>query len=65
MSKMHLRKVWEENINQDGKGEPAFIFGKVTDTEGNPIKGAEIDVWQANEGQRVFMIFNNLMFNLK
>ena len=43
------KKSMGENINQDGKGEPAFIFGKVTDTEGNPIKGAEIDVWQANE----------------
>ena len=38
-----------ENINYDGKGEPAFIFGMVKDTEGNPIEGAEIDVWQANE----------------
>ena len=38
-----------DNINYDGKGEPAYIFGSVTDTDGNPIDGAEIDVWQANE----------------
>ena len=43
------KKEMGENINYDGKGEPAFIFGMVKDTEGNPINGAEIDVWQANE----------------
>ena len=43
------KKEMGENINYDGKGEPAFIFGMVKDIEGNPINGAEIDVWQANE----------------
>ena len=38
-----------DNINYDGKGEPAYIFGSVTDTDGNPIDGAAIDVWQAND----------------
>ena len=38
-----------ENINHDGKGEPAYIFGQVLDTNNNPIEHAEIDVWQANE----------------
>jgi len=42
-------KEMGDNINFDGKGEPAYIFGSVTDTDGNPIDGAEIDVWQANE----------------
>jgi catechol 1,2-dioxygenase len=42
-------KEMGDNINYDGKGEPAYIFGSVTDTDGNPIDGAEIDVWQANE----------------
>ena len=30
-------KEMGDNINCDGKGEPAFIFGSVTDTDGNPI----------------------------
>ena len=38
-----------DNINYDGKGEPAFIFGNVKNTDGKPIKGASIDVWQAND----------------
>ena len=43
------KKEMGDNINYDGKGEPAYIFGSVTDTDGNPIDGAEIDVWQAND----------------
>jgi len=42
-------KEMGDNINYDGKGEPAYIFGSVTDTDGNPIDGAAIDVWQAND----------------
>jgi protocatechuate 3,4-dioxygenase beta subunit len=37
------------NICLDGKGEPLLVRGRVTDTEGNPIAGATLDVWQANE----------------
>ncbi len=37
------------NICLDGKGEPLLVTGKVTDTEGRPIAGALLDVWQANE----------------
>lgn len=29
-------------------GQPLFITGKVVDTEGNPIPGAILDVWQAD-----------------
>ena len=43
------KKEMGENINFDGKGEPAFIFGNVNNTNGEPIKGALIDVWQAND----------------
>ena len=43
------KKEMGENINYDGKGEDAFIYGTVSDTEGKPINGAEIDVWQAND----------------
>ena len=43
------KKEMGDNINYDGKGEPAFIFGNVKNTDGEPIKGASIDVWQAND----------------
>ena len=37
------------NICLDGKGEPLLVTGRVVDTEGCPIAGALLDVWQANE----------------
>ena len=33
----------------DGKGEPMVVRGRVVDTGGSPIAGAQLDVWQANE----------------
>ncbi|WP_106815082.1 intradiol ring-cleavage dioxygenase [Microbacterium timonense] len=30
-------------------GEPCWVEGTVTDTEGNPIAGARIEVWEADE----------------
>lgn len=36
------------NISIDGKGEPLVATGRVIDTEGRPIVGAELDVWQSN-----------------
>lgn len=38
-----------ENICLDGKGEPMFAHGRILDTEGNPLEGVKIDVWQAND----------------
>lgn len=37
------------NICLDGKGEALLVRGMVKDTQGRPIKGAMLDVWQANE----------------
>ena len=37
------------NISLDGKGEPMYVSGRIIDTQGNPISGAQIDIWQANE----------------
>jgi protocatechuate 3,4-dioxygenase beta subunit len=37
------------NICLDGKGEPVWIHGKVTDSKGRAIKGATLDVFQAND----------------
>jgi protocatechuate 3,4-dioxygenase beta subunit len=38
-----------ENIALDGKGEPCLVTGQVTDPDGEPLPGALIDVWQAND----------------
>jgi len=34
------------SIAERPSGEPAWITGRVTDTDGNPIAGATLDVWQ-------------------
>ncbi|OUV11309.1 MAG: 6-chlorohydroxyquinol-1,2-dioxygenase [Alphaproteobacteria bacterium TMED87] len=38
-----------DNINLEGKGEDSYIYGRVSDINGNPIIGAKVDVWQAND----------------
>jgi len=37
------------NICLDGKGEPLVVWGRVLDEAGNPVAGAEVDVWQTND----------------
>jgi len=37
------------NICLDGKGEPVWVRGRVSNAKGKPIAGAKLDVWQANE----------------
>lgn len=37
------------NICLDGKGHPMLIKGRILNTEGQPIEGAKIDVWQTND----------------
>jgi hydroxyquinol 1,2-dioxygenase len=37
------------NIALDGKGDPVLVEGRVTDGQGNPVVGASIEVWQAND----------------
>ena len=37
------------NICLDQKGEDLLVHGKVVDLQGNPVEGAKIDVWQAND----------------
>jgi catechol 1,2-dioxygenase len=36
------------SISRDGRGEPVVVSGRVLSTEGTPIAGAVLDVWQAN-----------------
>ena len=37
------------DICLDQKGEPMLVHGRILDTDGNPVAGAKIDVWQAND----------------
>jgi catechol 1,2-dioxygenase len=37
------------DVSLDGKGEPCLVTGRVTGPDGEPIGGASIDVWQAND----------------
>jgi catechol 1,2-dioxygenase len=37
------------NICSDGKGKPMLVKGRILDTGGQPIDGAKLDVWQAND----------------
>ena len=37
------------NICLDGKGEPMLVHGRILDTDGKPLRGATVDVWQAND----------------
>lgn len=36
-------------IALDGKGEPCLVTGRVTGADGEPLAGALVDVWQAND----------------
>ncbi len=38
-----------DNINLDAKGTPCLVAGQVTGPDGEPLAGAVVDVWQANE----------------
>jgi protocatechuate 3,4-dioxygenase beta subunit len=37
------------NICLDGKGHPMLIKGRIFNTQGSPIEGTKIDVWQTND----------------
>ena len=41
-------KKMGDTISLDGKGDPAWIEGRVVDEEGKPIEGALLDVWQTS-----------------
>jgi catechol 1,2-dioxygenase len=37
------------SISLDGNGEPAVVSGRVLSTDGTPLAGAVLDVWQGND----------------
>ncbi len=40
---------------RDKAGDPAWVHGKVTDLDGEPVAGAELDVWQ-NGANRLYAV---------
>lgn len=38
-----------DNVALHGTGEPLVVTGRVLDTDGKPLPGAKVDIWQANE----------------
>ena len=42
------KKEMGDTISLDGKGDPAWVSGRVVDLDGRPIGGALLDVWQAS-----------------
>ena len=49
MSMARRNCQWGADICLDGKGEPMLVHGRILDTDGNPLDGVTIDVWQAND----------------
>src|SRR3954454_8964989 len=45
------REYGENMAQESGAGTPAWVHGRVLDVQGNPIAGAELDVWQNGEDQ--------------
>ncbi|MGH8860301.1 MAG: dioxygenase [Jatrophihabitantaceae bacterium] len=40
------REFGESMVIESGAGVPAWVYGRVLDVSGEPITGAEVDVWQ-------------------
>lgn len=40
------REMGADISHGDETGDPAYIYGKVTDSDGNPIEGVILDLWQ-------------------
>ena len=48
-----------ESIARGIEGEPLLLHGGVTSTDGKPLSGARIDVWQASTDGRYDLQFDN------
>ena len=49
------RRGYGESIIEHDAGTPAWVYGRVLDTSGRPIAGAELDVWQ-NGDNRLYAV---------
>jgi catechol 1,2-dioxygenase len=45
------REYGESIAEEHGAGTPAWVHGRVVDPAGNPVAGAELDVWQNGENR--------------
>lgn len=41
-----LRPMWSSTVEKEGSGEPTLVTGVVRGTDGRPVAGALLDVWQ-------------------
>src|ERR1700676_5449178 len=48
-----------ESIARGIEGEPLVVHGRVTSTDGKPLGGAQIDVWQASSSGQYDLQFDN------
>jgi catechol 1,2-dioxygenase len=48
-------REYGESIIEQAAGTPAWVYGRVLDTSGQPIAGAELDVWQ-NGDNRLYAV---------
>jgi len=47
------------NIARGIEGEPLMVHGSITSTDGKPVSGAQIDVWQASSSGQYDLQFDN------
>jgi catechol 1,2-dioxygenase len=48
-------REYGENIAEQSAGDPTLVYGRVLSTDGQPIAGAELDVWQ-NGDNRLYAV---------
>ncbi len=46
-----LRPMWSSTVEKDGSGDPTLVTGSVRGTDGRPVAGAVLDVWQNSANQ--------------
>jgi protocatechuate 3,4-dioxygenase beta subunit len=49
------RREYGANIAEQAAGDPAWVYGRVLSSDGEPIAGAELDVWQ-NGDNRLYAV---------
>ena len=49
------QREYGESMSERAAGVPAYVYGRVLDLDGQPIAGAEVDVWQ-NGDDRLYAV---------
>jgi hydroxyquinol 1,2-dioxygenase len=50
---------WGASIARGIEGEPILLRGRITSTDGKPLSGARLDIWQASSDGRYDLQFDN------